>query len=305
MDLGFFYLVDKEKNGFTVLTKENSKKKDDVVKEPLDYWFRRDFDNKGEPTLEENLGYTFNNPELLAHALKHSSSFEGKEVPHSECNERLEFLGDAVCNMLVTEYLYKTYPEASEGEMTSMKGTIVSGHAWAQTAAIWKLGKFIRVGKGVAVGGGRFSENIVADAFEAVLGAVFLDGGLAEVLKIMERFHWPRIPEMLHATDFTNYKSLLLESLEKADYVAEHGAITVEFRVVGETGPEHERIFETEVFLNGVSYGIGKGTSKKKSEQDVSRIALEKLAAEEALEKSETATEENPLDSDLQESVES
>lgn len=273
--------------------KKKKRKTENVDLDSLGFWFRRDFDNKNEEGLEEKLGYTFKKPELLVRALIHSSFLNGIDEPHSKCNERLEFLGDAVCNMLVTEYLYKQYPEATEGEMTNMKGAIVSGHAWAQTAALWNLGKFIRVDKGVAQGGGRYCESIVADAFEAVLGAVFLDGGLEEVLHIMERFHWPRIPQILSGVDFTNFKSQFLEYLERSEYVEAHGPVAVEYKVVNETGLEHERVFTTEVFLNGVSYGVADGTSKKKSEQEVSRIALEKIKAEEA---ARIAAAENALE---------
>lgn len=262
--------------------KKKKRKTENVDLDSLGFWFRRNFDNKNEEGLEEKLGYTFKQPELLVRALIHSSFLNGMNEPHYKCNERLEFLGDAVCNMLVTEYLYNKFPEATEGQLTNMKGAIVSGHAWAQTAALWNLGKFVRVDRGVATGGGRYCENIVADAFEAVLGAVYLDGGLQEVLKIMERFHWPRIPEILSGVDFTNFKSLFLEYIESPEYVETHGQVVAEFKVINETGPDHERIFTTEVFVNGVSYGVAEGASKKKSEQEVSRIALEKIKAEEA-----------------------
>ncbi len=266
----------------------------DTVESNKEYWFRMHDGDR----LEDKLGYTFKDPELLVHALYHSSYLDGKEMAHYDCNERLEFLGDAVCNMLVTEYLYKMYPQAPEGEMTNMKGAIVSGHAWAQTAALWNLGRFIRVGKGIAMNGGRYCENVVADAFEAVLGAVYLDGGLAEVLKIMETFHWPRIPEILSATDFRNFKSELLELVEKADFVNEHGSISIQYKVVAENGPEHERIFDVEVFLNDVSFGIGQGRSKKKAEQAASGVALEKLKTEEGMELLKAAEKTVNVDSE-------
>ena len=147
--------------------------KKSVLKKILKFWFRRHGKGQG---LEQKIGYVFREPSLLAHALIHRSWLSGKNLPYWENNERLEFLGDSVLNMLVTEYLYKTYPESSEGELSKRKSAIVSGHALAQTSLLWDLGSYIRIAKGEARMGGRLKESILSDAFEAVLGAVFLDG---------------------------------------------------------------------------------------------------------------------------------
>ena len=147
----------------------------------LKLWFRQ----KSGDGLEAKLGYRFRDPELLAHALVHRSFIIGKDLPYVSNNERLEFLGDSVLNMLTTEYLYKTYPDDPEGELSKRKSAIVSGHACAQSSKEWNLSEFVKIGKSEAKMGGRGKESILADAYEAVLGAVYLDGGLDEVRAIL------------------------------------------------------------------------------------------------------------------------
>lgn len=240
-----------------------------VLKKILRFWFR-----EKSGGLEGLLGYNFKDPKLLAHSLIHRSWLAGKDAPYWENNERLEFLGDSVLNMLVTEYLYKTFPELPEGELSKRKSAIVSGHALAQTSTLWNLGEFVRIDKGEARMGGRLKESILADAFEAVIGAVYLDGGLAEARAVLERFHFPRIGEILSGPEFVNYKSELLE------YMQGHGLSLPEYRVAAETGPEHLKVFEIEVILEGVLCGRGVGTSKKRAEQDAARKALEFLTSE-------------------------
>lgn len=233
-------------------------------------WFR----HKSGDGLEAKLGYHFKEPALLAHALVHRSWIAGKDLPYSENNERLEFLGDSILNMLVTEYLYKKYPDAPEGDMSKCKSAVVSGHALAQTSLLWNLGTYLRIGKGEARMGGRNKENILADAFEAIIGAVYLDSGLDSVRHILERFHFPRIETIVAGTDFVNYKSALLEVMQSKS------SSLPEYRVVGESGPEHHKIFDVEVLLNGAVYGRGSGVSKKKAEQEAARAALDLLEKE-------------------------
>lgn len=237
----------------------------------LKLWFRQ----KSDGGLEAKLGYRFKDPELLAHALVHRSFITGKDVPYESNNERLEFLGDSVLNMLTTEFLYKTYPNDSEGDLSKRKSAIVSGHACAQSSKEWLLGDYIKIGKSEAKMGGRGKESILADAYEAVLGAVYLDGGLDEVRAILNKYHFPRVTEIINAEDFVNYKSTLLE------YAQGKMHTSPEYVIVGEKGPEHQKLFIAEVKLNGVFYGRGEGPNKKRAEQEASRVALEKLEIEE------------------------
>ncbi len=237
----------------------------------LKLWFRQ----KSGDGLEAKLGYRFRDPELLAHALVHRSFLTGTDLPYESNNERLEFLGDSVLNMLTTEYLYKMFPDDSEGDLSKRKSAIVSGHACAQSSKEWDLGEYVKIGKSEAKMGGRGKESILADAYEAVLGAVYLDGGLEEVRAILNRFHFPRIKEIIVAEDFVNFKSALLEYAQGKLHTAP------EYEIVGEDGPEHQKVFTAQVHLNGKVYGEGKGPNKKKAEQDAARVTLDMLKDEE------------------------
>jgi len=238
----------------------------------LKLWFRQ----KSGDGLEAKLGYRFREPELLAHALVHRSYLTGKDLSYTSNNERLEFLGDSVLNMLTTEYLYKTFPNDSEGELSKRKSAIVSGHACAQSSKEWDLGEYVKVGRSEAKMGGRGKESILADAYEAVLGAVYLDGGLDEVRAILNKFHFPRVQEIVSDEDFINYKSALLEYLQGKLHTAP------EYVLVEESGPEHQKLFTMEVHVDGRPYGRGQGGSKKRAEQEASRETLAMLKAEEA-----------------------
>jgi ribonuclease-3 len=236
----------------------------------LKLWFRQ----KSDGGLEAKLGYRFKDPELLAHALVHRSFLTGTDMPYVSNNERLEFLGDSVLNMLTTEFLYKMYPDDPEGELSKRKSAIVSGHACAQSSKEWSLSEFIKMGKAEAKMGGRGKESILADAYEAVLGAVYLDGGLEEVRAILTKFHFPRVKEIIVAEDFVNHKSALLEYLQGKLHTVP------EYVLVEESGPEHQKLFTTEVHVNGKVYGRGQGGNKKKAEQEASRVTLEMLLKE-------------------------
>lgn len=238
----------------------------------LKLWFRQ----KSGDGLEAKLGYRFRDPELLAHALVHRSFLTGTDLPYTNNNERLEFLGDSVLNMLTTEFLYRMYPDDSEGELSKRKSAIVSGHACAQSSREWSLGEYIKIGKSEAKMGGRGKETILADAYEAVLGAVYLDGGLEEVRAILNKFHFPRIQEIIVADDFVNHKSALLEYTQGKLHFAP------EYEIIDESGPEHMKVFTALVHLKGKAYGQGQGPNKKKAEQEAARVTMEMLMAEAA-----------------------
>jgi len=236
----------------------------------LKLWFRQ----KSGDGLEAKLGYRFKDPELLAHALVHRSFLTGKDIPYTNNNERLEFLGDSVLNMLTTEFLYRKYPDDPEGELSKRKSAIVSGHACAQSSKEWNLSEYIKLGKAEAKMGGRGKESILADAYEAVLGAVYLDGGLEEVRAILNKYHFPRVSDIIVADDFVNYKSELLEYLQGKLHTVP------EYVLMGESGPEHEKVFTVETRVNGKTYGSGQGGSKKRAEQEAAHKTLEMLMAE-------------------------
>ncbi len=247
-------------------------------------WFRK----KSGNDLENSLGYEFRKPELLAHALVHRSWLSGKEMPYWENNERLEFLGDSILNMLVTEYLYKTYPHLPEGDLSKMKSIVVSGQALTKIARSWNLGEYLRVGKGEARNGGRNRDSLLEDAFEAILGAIYLDSDIRQCRKFLERHIFPNIQEVVSEEDFINYKSALLE------YMQARGLTPPDYELISETGPEHCKEFEMSLVFRGEEYGRGKGSSKKKAEQEVARKALERLKTEEASKKNAIEAIEKP-----------
>lgn len=254
---------------------------ENLLHKVLKLWFRQ----KSEDGLEAKLGYRFRDPELLAHALVHRSFLMGTNMPYESNNERLEFLGDSVLNMLTTEYLYRNYPNDPEGELSKRKSAIVSGHACAQSSKEWDLYEYIKIGKSEMKMGGRGKETILADAYEAVLGAVYLDGGLEEVRAILNKFHFPRIKDIIVADDFVNHKSALLE------YLQGKRRTVPTYVLIGEDGPEHQKVFTTEVHINDKTYGRGSGPNKKTAEQEAARVSLEMLRAEDA-----AAEENKPAD---------
>lgn len=258
---------------------------ENVLKKLLKFWFRQ----KPDGGLEAKLGYRFREPELLVQALVHRSYLTGTDLPYTENNERLEFLGDSVLNMLTTEFLYKTYPDDPEGELSKRKSAIVSGHACAQSSKEWDLSEYIKLGKAEAKMGGRGKESILADAYEAVLGAVYLDGGLDEVRAILNRFHFPRVKEIIVDDDFVNYKSALLEYLQGKRHTVP------EYVLVEESGPEHQKLFTVEAHVNGKVYGRGQGGNKKKAEQEAAHKTLEMLKAEEAAQAKDVLAEVAPV----------
>lgn len=246
-----------------------------MIRKFLSLWFRRGQQGEG---LEAKIGYVFRKPELLALALIHRSYLNPKDATPEATNERLEFLGDSVLNMLVTELLYKSFPHLPEGELSKKKSIIVSGRALADTARHWGLGDFLRMSKGEARAGGREKESILADAFEAVVGAVFLDGGVEPCRRLLSRVHFPRVRSLLSDSFFANFKSLLLEKMQS------QGMGAPDYRVFAESGPEHSKNFVVEVIVQGKSVATGRGSSKKKAEQDAARKALDALFAGYSLE---------------------
>lgn len=247
------------------------KKGKNVIKR-LFLWFRK----KSGNDLENSLGYEFKDPQYLAHALVHRSWLSGKEMPYWENNERLEFLGDSVLNMLVTEHLYKTYPHLSEGELSKMKSIVVSGQALTKIARSWNLGSYLRVGKGEAKNGSCDKDSLLEDAFEAILGAIYLDSDIQHCRKFLARHVFPNIQQVVSEADFVNYKSALLE------YMQARALPQPDYELVSESGPEHCKNFEMIVLFDGKEYGRGHGASKKKAEQEAAKLALEKLKQEEA-----------------------
>ena len=218
--------------------------------------------------LEEKLCYTFQNRALLENALTHSSYANENRHTGAQSNERLEFLGDSVLGMVTADYLYRVHPDLPEGDLTRTRAALVCEGSLVEVAQQLNLGSYLKLGQGAAAGGGRERPSIVADAVEAVLAAVYLDGGIGSARKIIQRFILDREEEKSGSRD---YKTALQELVQR-----ESGQV-LKYRLTGEEGPDHDKRFFVEVDLNGTPVGSGKGHSKKEAEQMEAKAAIAKL----------------------------
>lgn len=220
---------------------------------------------------EQTLGVSFRDPELLQLALVHSSLLNeplvGSEPVAGESNERLEFLGDAVLDLIVAEYLYRRFPDMPEGRLTVSRATLVRRETLASWAEDMQLGALLRVGRG-EVQEGVISQRTLAGAFEAVVGAIYLDQGLEVARSFVEARLDPDVERLLTTADLTNYKGLLQERLQQSD------TQLPEYVVVTETGPDHDRTFVVEARHRGQRIGSGEGRSKRIAEQAAAKDAL-------------------------------
>ena len=219
--------------------------------------------------LEAAIGYRFQNITLLQNALTHSSYANERWHNSLLSNERLEFLGDSILGMVVAEYLYRNFPDRPEGELTRMRADMVCETSLAQIAVRLDLGKHLLLGHGEERFGGRTRPSILADAVESVIAASFLDGGMAAAESFINRFVLCDVPvSKLHNTD---YKTSLQELVQQKKNQV------LAYRLVGESGPDHDKTFIAQVLLNEEVIGEGSGSSKKRAEQDAARVALESL----------------------------
>ena len=218
--------------------------------------------------LEERLGYHFENRALLENALTHSSYANENKGRGLESNERLEFLGDSVLGMVTADYLFRAHPDMPEGDLTRTRAALVCEGSLVEVARALNLGAYLKLGKGEDAGGGRERPSIVADAVEAVLAAVYLDGGIGSARKIIRRFILDREAEKSASRD---YKTALQELVQR-----ESGQV-LRYQLVGESGPDHAKTFTVQVDLNGRAVGRGEGRSKKEAEQMAARAAIKAL----------------------------
>ena len=218
-------------------------------------------------TLEEKLGYTFQDISLLEHALTHSS-YANESRGRYTSNERLEFLGDSVLGMVVADHLYRTCPNLPEGDLTRTRAALVCEESLVEVAGELGLGDYLRLGRGEELSGGRQRPSIQADAVEAVLAAVYLDGGIGSVRKIIHRYVLERAQKPRGNRD---YKTALQELVQRTP------GSSVEYKLVQETGPDHCRVFVMEVTVNGEVAGRGEGHSKKAAEQMAAKTAVEAM----------------------------
>ena len=219
--------------------------------------------------LENAIGYRFQNIALLQNALSHSSYANERWHDSLKSNERLEFLGDSILGMVTAEYLYRHFPNRPEGDLTRMRADMVCEQALAAVAERIDLGKHLLLGHGEETGGGRTRDSILADAVESVIAACFLDGGMEPARSFINTFVLTEVPvKKLRNTD---YKTALQELVQQKKNQI------LSYKLVGESGPDHDKQFVVEVSLNGKVIGQGNGTSKKRSEQAAAKAAIEAL----------------------------
>lgn len=223
---------------------------------------------KGYRALETKLGYSFRNRTLLGNALLHRSHVHVTGQERERSNERLEFLGDAVLGLVVNEELYRNFPDRSEGDLTKMKALLVCGARLSEVASQIDLGVHIRMSRSEAATGGRNRSSILADTTEALIGAVYLDGGLGAVSGVINRTVLAGSDSLLARRSLRNYKSRLQELIQ-----ARHKS-PPRYRVLEVDGPDHDRLFKVAVTFDGKTLGLGEGRNKKTAEQNAAREAL-------------------------------
>ena len=220
-------------------------------------------------SLQETIGYTFRDPSLLETALTHTSYANEVYKDGLRSYERLEFLGDSILGFTAADYLGKTFPKLHEGELTKLRADLVCETSLAQTAKALGLGDYLRLGKGEEATGGRRRVSIIADVVEAVIAAIYLDGGL----EAAQRFIYTHVLVDTKARIQLNadYKTMLQELVQQQKNQV------LSYELLGESGPDHDKQFTVQVLLNGTPIGTGSGTSKKRAEQAAASAALQQL----------------------------
>jgi ribonuclease-3 len=220
--------------------------------------------------LVEKIRYRFKDATLLKTALNHTSYVNENGMSKFDSNERLEFLGDAVLEGLVSEELYRRLPLLEEGALTRLRAYIVCERSLFRVADAFSLGDFLNLGKGEEQGGGRMRPSVVSDALEALIGAIYLDGGAAEARRFVMHVFAGVVEEAISGAAAADYKSDLQERLQ-AD-----GQVDIRYLVDSQEGPDHDKLFYVSVFKNGEQIGKGSGRSKKQAEQAAAKNAMER-----------------------------
>lgn len=221
--------------------------------------------------FEQLIGYKFNNPNLLERALTHSSYNKEKNTKHQD-NERLEFLGDTFFDAIVSAELFKMMKGVTEGKLTKTRALVVCENSLAKSARKLGLGQYIYIGHGEEVGGGRDKDSILADAMEAVIGAIYLDGGFEPTEKFVLRYFSETIKDAAEGKLFSDYKS------EVQEFIQKNGRnLAITYSTVREEGPAHSKTFFVNLSYDGNVLGEGSGKSKKEAEQQAAKTALARL----------------------------
>ena len=214
---------------------------------------------KDPKNLEEKIKYRFQNPKLLRNALMHSSYTNEKHLPKQQCNERLEFLGDAILELVSSEYLFRENPELPEGKLTKTRASMVCEPALAFCARDIGLGDYLMLGKGEDATGGRERDSIVSDAMEALIGAIYLDGGFTNAKEFISQFV---LKDLENKKLFYDSKTILQEIVQSS-----FKGQPMSYRLVREEGPDHDKTFVMQLFIGDKGFEEGSGRTKKSAEQ--------------------------------------
>ncbi|MBR5468467.1 MAG: ribonuclease III [Firmicutes bacterium] len=227
--------------------------------------------NKNLVEFEKIIEYKFKDNSLLRLALTHSSFANEHKLGKNEYNERLEFLGDAALDLIVSRHIYKKFPELPEGELSKLRASVVCEGSLAKKAREISLGNFLLLGKGEEITGGRNRDSVLADAFEAVIGAIYLDGGMECAEKYVESLMADVVENLKSDYRYMDCKTRLQEIIQKIS------KDPISYAIVNEEGPDHNKVFEAQVCHEGRVLGVGKGRSKKEAEQSAASDAISKM----------------------------
>ena len=225
--------------------------------------------NRDLKELEKRIGYSFRQKKLLRQAMIHSSFANEHHIDKLNCNERLEFLGDAVLEVVSSDFLYWQYQDKPEGELTKIRASLVCEPTLAYCASEIGLGAYLLLGKGEEATGGRNRESVVSDAMEALIGAIYLDGGFANAKEFVHQFV---LNDLEHKQLFYDSKTILQEIVQAGE-----GGQLLEYKILKEEGPDHRKVFEVMAMLNGEEIGRGSGRTKKAAEQVAAYRGILKL----------------------------
>lgn len=221
--------------------------------------------NKNVDAFEKNINYSFKNKDYILEALTHSSF--SNENRNYKFNERMEFLGDSILGMVVSDYIFNREQNVAEGELTKIRANVVCEESLSIVAKNIELGRYILLGKGEKISGGRNRDSILADAMEAIIAAIYLDGGIEEARNFVMKMLGDRIDETIEGNIFRDYKTSLQEVVQRQNNA-------INYKLIDAKGPDHNKKFIVEALLNGKAVGVGEGKSKKEAEKEAAKNAL-------------------------------
>ncbi len=227
--------------------------------------------------VEKSLGYKFSNIKLLENAFLHTSYVNEKKLPKNSSNEKLEFLGDAVLDLIISTYLYKKYPELNEGQLSKFRANVVCEEAFSLVSKKLSLGDSLKLGKGEMQNNGMTRNSILADLFEAVIGAIYLDCGFSRTEEVVLLLMKDNIDVYEQTFEKSDYKTLLQEKVQSKKHAKGETPKTPTYSVLKEEGPAHRKVFTVELYIGNEPKSIGIGSSKKEAEQNAAKTYLEQL----------------------------